>query len=299
MRLPKVFGAPRPLAVFAAVLTLSLGGFGTAAFAQTEETVSPDTVLATVGGETITEGDLVFAAEDLAAELQNFPADERRAFLLNVLIDMKVMANAAREAGLNESDAFARRLAYLEERALRRAFFSDVIEAGVTEERIQQAYDELSGEFVPGPEVRARHILVSTLEEAQAIRAEIEGGKTFEEAAAEYGTDGTAARGGDLGWFGTGMMVPEFEEAAFALEVGQLSQPVQSQFGYHLIKLEERRVSAFPPIEQVGPQLAQQVLYQVFAEEIGTLKDSADIEILDAELEAAIAAQDAADAELQ
>lgn len=274
---------------FAAPLAIAAMLGAAPAFAQ--EAPSPDAVIATVGGEAITEADLVFAAEDLAAELQSIPAAERRAFLLTVLIDMKVMANAAREAGLDQTDIFARRLEYLEERSLRRAYFSDVIEAGVTDEAIQAAYDEVVADFEPQPEVRARHILVPTIEEAQSIRAEIEGGRSFEDAASEYGTDGTKATGGDLGYFTSGMMVQPFEEAAFALEVGQLSEPIQTQFGYHLIKLEDRRVTSAPALEGVRGQVAQQVLYETFARVVGELKDNAEIEITDPALAAEVEAQ--------
>ncbi|WP_196260631.1 peptidylprolyl isomerase [Pelagibacterium limicola] len=273
----------------AASLTLCIAFGAPAVLAQ--GATSPDTVLATVGGEAITEGDLVFAAEDLAAELQSIPAAERRAFLLTVMIDMKVMANAAREAGLDQTDIFARRLAYLEERSLRRAFFAEVIEAGVTDEAVQAAYEEMVADFEAQPEVRARHILVPTLEEAQAIRAEIEGGRSFADAAAEHGTDGTRATGGDLGYFSTGMMVAPFEQAAFALEVGELSQPVQTQFGWHLIQLEDRRVTSAPSLQDVRTQVAQQVLYDTFSRIVGELKADAEIEVSDPELAAAVEEQ--------
>lgn len=255
------------------------------------EPADPDAVLATVGGEPITEADLLFAAEDLTTELQQIPAAERRAFLLTVLIDMKVMANAAREAELDQTDIFARRLAYLEERSLRRAFFAETIEASVTDEDVEAAYDELVAEFEAQPEVNARHILVETEQEANDIVAEIEGGLAFEEAATEYSLDGSAAQGGDLGYFRTGMMVPEFEEAAFALEEGEMSAPVQSQFGWHIIKLEDRRVSEAPPLEEVRPQVAQQVLYENFAEIVNDLKAVTEIEISDPELATSVEAQ--------
>lgn len=274
---------------FAVPLVL-VAGLGVAPAIAQDET-SPDTVVATVGGEPITEADLMFAAEDLAAELQSIPPTEHRAFLLTVMIDMKVMANAARDAELDQSDIFARRLDYLEERSLRRAFFAEVVEAGVTDEAVQAAYDEMVAGFEAQPEVRARHILVPTLEEAQSIRAEIEGGKTFEDAAAEYGTDGTRATGGDLGYFSSGMMVAPFEEAAFALETGQLSEPVESQFGWHLIKLEDRRVTTAPTLDQVRQQVAQQVLYDNFSRIVGDLKAEAEIDIPDADLAEAVEAQ--------
>ena len=255
------------------------------------EPADPATVLATVGDDEITEGDLLLAAEELQAELQSIPADQRRAFLLTVMIDMKLMAEAAREDGLADTDSFARRLAYLEEQALRREFFNQIVETEVTEEAIQAAYDELVADFTPEPEVRARHILVPTEEEANEIRAEIEEGRDFADAATEYGTDGTRSNGGDLGYFGAGMMVAEFEEAAFALEVGELSQPVQSQFGWHLIQLEDRRLSEAPPLDQVRQQVAQQVLYQSYEAAIEEIKSGTEINIDDPELAAAVEAQ--------
>ncbi|SDG12433.1 peptidylprolyl isomerase [Pelagibacterium luteolum] len=259
--------------------------------APAPEPVAPETVIASVGGEDITEGDLLLAAEELTAELQSVPADQRRAFLLTVLIDMKLMAGAARENGLGDTEDFTRRLAYLEDQALRRAFFNDIVETQVTEEAINAAYEELAAEFTPEPEVRARHILVETEEEANSIRAEIEGGMSFEDAAAEYGTDGTSATGGDLGYFGAGMMVPEFEEAAFAMEVGELSQPVQSQFGWHLIQLEDSRLSAAPPIEQVRQQVAQQVLYESYEAAIENIRADTEVTITDEALAAEVEAQ--------
>lgn len=274
---------------FAVPLVL-VAGLGVAPAIAQDET-SPDTVVATVGGEPITEADLMFAAEDLAAELQSIPPTEHRPFLLTVMIDMKVMANAAREAELDQSDIFARRLDYLEERSLRRAFFAEVVEAGVTDEAVEAAYEEMVAGFEAQPEVRARHILVPTLEEAQSIRAEIEDGKSFEDAAAEYGTDGTRATGGDLGYFSSGMMVAPFEEAAFALETGQLSEPVESQFGWHLIKLEDRRVTTAPTLDQVRQQVAQQVLYDNFSRIVGDLKAETEIDIPDADLAEAVEAQ--------
>lgn len=256
-----------------------------------EDEVAPETVLATVGGEDITQADLNFAAEDLAQDLQQIPANQRRAFLLTVMIDMKVMANAARNEGLDQSEVFARRLGYLEDRALRRAFFADAVEGAVTPEAVQGAYDTAAAEFESQTEVRARHILVESEEEANSIAEEIEGGMAFEQAAMAYSTDGSSANGGDLGYFSQGMMVPAFEEAAFALETGDISEPVESQFGWHLIKLEDRRETEMPPLEQVQSQLAQQVLFEVFEETVGDLKTETEIEIVDEDLAGAIEAQ--------
>lgn len=266
-------------------ITLSAALLAGTALAQA---VDFDKVLATVNGQSITEADLSFAAEDLAADLQSIPAAERRAFLLTVMIDMKVMAQAARTEGLGDNDMFKRRLAYLEDRTLRRSFFSDVIEADVTQEKMQTLYDEVIADFEPSTEVHARHILVATEEEAKTILAEIEAGKSFEDAAAEYSLDGSKASGGDLGFFGKGMMVPPFEEAAYALKTGETSAPVESQFGWHIIKVEETRESTAPTLEQLLPQLAQQVLFNNFEEKVGALKEATEVDIKDADLKAQI-----------
>jgi peptidyl-prolyl cis-trans isomerase C len=276
---------------FAAVLVASLFALGaTVAFAQESgeaaPAVTPDTVVATVGDATITEADIAFAAEDLQQELQQIPPADRKAFLVTVLIDMKVMAQAARAQQMDQTDIFKRRLQYLEERALRRAFFSEKIAAEVTDEAVQAAYDDYVAGFQPQEEVRASHILVATREDAEAIKAELETGKPFDALAREKSTDPSAAQnGGDLGFFGRGMMVRPFEEAAFALtEPGQLSEPIESQFGWHLIKLVEKRQSAPPTLDSLRPQLQQQVMFKAFEDSVGTLKQGIEIDIPDPEL---------------
>ncbi|SFV37004.1 peptidyl-prolyl cis-trans isomerase C [Devosia crocina] len=259
---------------------------------------APDTVVATVSGEPITEADLSFAAEDLAQDLAQMPAEERRAFLLRVLIDMKVMAGAAREAGMDQTELFAQRRNYLEERALRRAYFADEIAAQVTEEAVRAEYDAFAGQFQPTEEIRASHILVETKEEADAIEAELTAGGDFAAIAGEKSIDpGSGANGGDLGFFGQGMMVPEFETAAFALaNPGDVSEPVQSQFGWHIIKLEEKRMSQPPAFEQVAPQVQQQVLMRAFNDRVEELMSNVTIEVEDPDLKATLDAQDAAQA---
>jgi len=253
---------------------------------------APDAVVATVGDQTITEADLAFAAEDLQQEMQQIPPDQRRAFLVTVLIDMKVMAKAAKDEGMADTDLFKRRLAYLEERSLRRAYFAEKIAGAVTEEKIRAAYDAYAAAFQPVEEVHARHILVATEDEAKAVKAEIDGGKPFEVAAMEKTTDPSGKQsGGDLGFFSKGQMVPEFENVAFTLEPGTISEPVQSQFGWHIIKVEEKRMSAPQPFEQMAQQLAQQVMYQTFDEVVAPMKAASPVNIPDAALAAAVNAQ--------
>lgn len=261
--------------------------------------VTPATVVATVGGEPITEADLAFAAEDLQQQLGQLPPEERRPYLLTLLIDMKVMAKAARERQMDQTEQFVRRLNYLEERELRRAYFSEIVAAGVTPEAVQTAYNAFVAGFQPEEEVHARHILVATREDAEAIREELAAGKPFEQLATEKSTDPSAAQnGGDLGFFSRGMMVKSFEDAAFALtEPGQVSEPVQSQFGWHVIRLEEKRQSQPPTLEEIEPQLQQQVLFESFEASVGVLKQGVAIDIPDAALAEGVKRQTEAQAE--
>lgn len=266
-----------------------------AAPAESTEAPLPETVVATVGGQSITEADLAFAAEDMAQELSQMPPEQQRPFLLRILIDMKVMSTAAREAGMDQTDLFARRKAYLEERALRRAYFSDAIASSVTEESVRAAYDELVAQFEPQPEIRASHILVETEEKAKELKAEIDGGADFATLAKENSIDPGASNGGDLGFFSKGMMVAPFEAAAFALaNAGDVSEPVQSQFGWHIIRLEEKRDSQPPAFEQVAGRLQQQQLMEAFSSKVEVLMENAQIEIADPELAAAFKAEEEA-----
>ena len=253
---------------------------------------APDAVVATVGDMTITEADLALAAQDLQDQLQQVPADQRRAFLVTVLVDMKVMAKAARDAGLKDDPAFKQRMSYLEDRSLRQSYFAEKVAGAVTEEKIKAAYDAYVAGFTPVEEVHARHILVATEEEAKAIKAELDAGKPFEVLAMEKTTDPSGKQnGGDLGFFSKGMMVPAFESVAFTHEPGTISDPVQSDFGWHIIKVEEKRMSAPPPIEQLQQQLAQQVIYQEFETVVAPLKAASPVNIPDAALAAAVKAQ--------
>ena len=254
--------------------------------------VPPETVVATIGDLTITEADITFATEDLRQELQRVRPEERRAFLVNVLIDMKVMAKAARDAGLADTDMFKRHVQYLQERELRQDFFAEKVATAVTEETLKAAYDQFVKDFKPVEEVHARHILVATEDEAKAIKAELDGGKPFEVLAMEKTTDPSGKQnGGDLGFFSKDMMVPEFADVAFTLEPGKISDPVQTQFGWHIIKVEEKRMSSPPPLEQVQQQLAQEVMFKAFDAVVGPLKESAKVDIPDAALAAAVKKQ--------
>ena len=258
--------------------------------AEAPAAVTPETVVATVGDETITEADVAFAAEEMQQELGQMPLEARKAFLVGMLIDMKIMAAAARQEQMDQTELFARRLQYLEDRALNRVYFAQKIAAAVTMETIQAAYDEYAANY---GEVRVMHILLSTEEDARAVKTELEAGADFATLAKEKSIDPSAQQnGGDLDWVPRGRTVKPFEDAAFALTTpGQLSDPIQTQFGWHIIRLEEARKGTPIPFDQMAPQIQQQLLVASFDSTVASLKAATQVTIADPALAEAIAGQ--------
>jgi len=240
-------------------------------------------VVARVNGIDITEQDLDFAAGDFAAELSRVPEGQQQKILIDVLVDLHLFAAEAEKAGLDKTPFFERRYAFLKARALRNAYFKDKIESAVTDEELKKIYDEEVGKIEPEDEVRARHILVKTEDEAKTVVKELKDGKDFVELAKEKSLDpGTAPDGGDLGYFVAAGMVPEFSKAAFALKAGETSEPVESEFGWHVIKVEDRRKQELPKFDEVKDQIKRIVMQEKFGAELERLKGAAKIEILDA-----------------
>lgn len=237
-------------------------------------------VVAKVGDYEITEADMDLAEEDFSGSLAQYPEQQRRVILLDVMINLKLLADAAEADGMADNPEFQRRLAYARQRTLRDLYFEKEIESQITPEAIEEAYNEqIVGGEAP-VEVRARHILVETEDEAKALVEALEGGADFAELAKEKSTGPSGANGGDLGYFGENDMVPEFGQAAFALEVGAISAPVQTQFGWHVIKLEDKREKTPPPIEQVSDQIRDVLLRSRFADLISELKADTPVTII-------------------
>ena len=245
----------------------------------------PDTVVATVGGEPITEADLAFAAEDIGADLNQIPPEQIRAVLLAQMIDLKLMAQAGDKQGLQSDQLFKLRLEYLTDRALRRAYTKVAISDTITAEAIKAEYDKQVAAIPDEDEVHARHILVSTEEDAKAIKAELDAGGDFIALAKAKSIEPNAAQsGGDLGYFKRAVMVKPFADAAFAMEVGAISDPVQTQFGWHIIKVEDRRPAAKPTLEEMTQQIGQQLYVAKYRELFDQLRGAAAIDIPDATL---------------
>lgn len=260
----------------------------------------PAKVLATVNGKDITVGEVDQAAGDLDPQFARLPAEQRRLAALAALIDIKAMSGEAVKEKLDQSDDFKSRMEFLRERALHNEYFKDQVVDKISDADVRARYDKEIAAIPPQTEVRARHILVKTKEEAEAIIKKLEGGAKFEDLAKESSTDGTAANGGDLGYFGEGQMVPEFEKAAFALKPGEYTkEPVQSQFGFHVIQLEDRRTKQPPAFDQVSDQIRSIIMRERYVEAVKKLRDGLKIEYkdpaVDKAMKEAAAAQEAAE----
>ncbi|MBO6903256.1 MAG: peptidylprolyl isomerase [Rhizobiaceae bacterium] len=251
------------------------------------------TVIATVNGHTITEADVTLAEGDLDPQFEQLPQDQRRAAAVSAIIEIKLAATAAEQAGVADDPEFQRRMDFLRDRALHSEFVKDRVANAVTDEAVRARYDAEIASAPVTNEVRASHILVKTEDEARDIIRQLGEGADFGELAKQHSSDGSAQNGGDLGFFGPGRMVPEFESAAFALDVGGYSQePVKSQFGFHVIKLTDKRPQQPPAFEQVERQIRSILLREKYFAEIAELRKAADVEISDPALKAAVEAVD-------
>ena len=256
----------------------------------------PAKVVATVNGQQITEADLTLAEADLDQQFSRLPPEQRRAAALSALIEIRLLASEGEAKGLDKDPEFERRMAFLEQRALHSAVIDREVSSKITDEEIRKRYDTEMSNTPPVNEVKARHILVKTKEEADAIIKQLDAGGDFEKLANENTTDPSGKEtGGDLGYFGPGQMVPEFEKAAFALDVGAYTkQPVQSQFGFHVIKVEDKRTQQPPAFDQVKDQIRSILLRENYFALVKSLRGAAKVDIADAELKKAIEQVDGA-----
>ena len=235
-------------------------------------------VLATVNGKQITDEDVKIAAEDLAPSLPpQLQGKARDSYLLDFLIDGELVAQKALAEKADQTPEFAKKLAYYHEKLLMESVLEQVAKTAVTDEAIKETYDEAAKAQKPETEIHARHILVATEEEAKAAIKRIMAGEEFAKVAKEVSKD-PGSEGGDLGWFTKDRMVPEFADAAFKLEVGQVSDPVKSPFGWHIIEVLDKRQKTFPPFDQVKDQISRYVVQKAQTELVADLRKTAKIE---------------------
>lgn len=242
-----------------------------------------DPVIARVNGVDIKQSDLDFAASEVGPRLGNYTPEDRKKVLLQYVIENELMAGAGEKDSLNNAANFPDRVKYHQRRALRDAYFDASIRNAVSEEAAKKIYDEKIGSVKPEQEVHARHILVATEAEAKEVAERLKKGEDFATVAKEKSKD-TNAEGGDLGFFARGQMLKPFEDAAFALDVGKISDPVQTQFGWHIIKVEEKRDQPAPTFDQVKEAILSQLVQQKAQDVVTGLRDAAKIEVVDPEL---------------
>ncbi|UWQ95862.1 peptidylprolyl isomerase [Rhodobacteraceae bacterium M385] len=246
---------------------------------------SAETVLATVNGNDITVGHLIAMRQMLPAEYQQLPDEVLFEGMLEQLIQQQVLADEAEgnvtramELGLeNERRAF-----------LAAMYMDDVAMADLGDEELQAAYDEAYGSVEPTTEYNAAHILLEGQEDAENMLAELEAGADFAELAAENSIGPSGPNGGALGWFTAGMMVPEFEAAVFELEPGEVSAPVQTQFGWHVVLLNETREQAAPTLEDVRAELEEAVRRARVDARLEELTAAADVSRAEVEIDPAM-----------
>jgi peptidyl-prolyl cis-trans isomerase C len=241
--------------------------------------VAPETVVAKVNGSAITAGDLAIAAEDPALSLPGVDDAQKKALLVDYMIDLKVGAQAADAAKVADTPDFQRKLAYFKDKLLLDEYLEREAKKAATPEAAKALYDQTVKAMKPEEEVHARHILVENEDEAKKIAARIKGGEDFAKVAAEVSKDpGSKTEGGDLGWFSKERMVAPFAEAAFKLNAGQVSDPVKTQFGWHVIKVEEKRTKPVPTFPEMKEQVDQYITRKAQQDLILKLRESAKIE---------------------
>ena len=238
-------------------------------------------VLAKVNGSEIRQSDVALAEEELGPSLAQMDPATKKENVLAFLIDMKIVAKAAEDKKIEDRPDFKARLAFTRNRLLMDNLLAVEGKAATTDEAMKKVYDEAAKQIEGEQEVHARHILVETEDEAKAIEAELKKGADFAELAKKKSKDPGAADGGDLGFFTKDQMVPEFSTVAFALEPGKISDPVKSQFGWHIIKVEEKRSRKAPDFDQVKAQIETYVTRKAQAEYVAKLRESAKVERMD------------------
>lgn len=239
--------------------------------------VTVDTVLATVNGEDITLGHVVAAKEQLPQQYQQLPNDVLLPGLIDQLIQQTVLSQAIDEVGAGVEVRLEN-----ERRTLVAAEKIDEVITAIDEEEIQAAYDEAYADAEPTTEWNASHILVETEAEAADIAEQARAEDAdFAALAKEYSTGPSGPNGGELGWFSAGMMVEPFEVAVSDMEVGGISDPIQTQFGWHVIKLNETREAGAPPLEEVREEIIGQLQTTAVEEALAALMEGATIERTD------------------
>jgi peptidyl-prolyl cis-trans isomerase C len=238
-------------------------------------------VLAKVNGAEIRASDVALAEEELGPSLAQMDPATKKENVLSFLIDMKIVSKEAEDKKIADRDDFKTRLAFARNRLLMDNLLAVEGKAATTDENMKKVYEDAAKQISGEQEVHARHILVETEDQAKKVEEDLKKGADFAELAKKESKDPGASDGGDLGFFTKDQMVPEFSAVAFALEPGKISDPVKTQFGWHVIKVEEKRTRKAPDFEQVKPQIETYVVRKAQADYVAKLRTAAKVERLD------------------
>jgi len=242
-----------------------------------------DEVVAKVNGSEIKLSDVALADEEMGQALAQLPEEVRFQYLLGMLIDRRIVASAAKAKHVEDDPLVKRREAYYGEKALRDVYWVQLMRDKVSEKAVKAYYDEHIAKTEAETEAHARHILVGSKDEALKVLAEIKGGKKFEDVAKSMSKDSSSQQGGDLGWFKKGDMVPEFSAAVFKLKPGQISDPVETKFGWHVIQLVETRKAKKPTFEEAHDDVMRTLAREQGTKIMEDMRKKAKVEIVGAD----------------
>ncbi len=267
----------RKLALVAAVAALSAG----LALPQlsTAAKAADDPVVAVVNGYEIFMSDIMNRRQQLGPQAQQYPMQLLFNLILQDMITVRLVADEARKQGYDKESQVRRAISQIEDQILQQELMSRYVKDNLTDDAVKARYDQFLKENPPLDEVRARHILVETEEQARAVIVRIGKGEDFARLARELSTGPSGKVGGDLGYFTREKMVPEFSAAAFELRPGDVTKsPVKTQFGWHVIKVEDRRTQDAPSYAQAEGQMREQVEEQLTRKYVGELREKAKVE---------------------
>src|SRR6202162_86975 len=279
-------GWPRLAMLAVALLALPLvAGCSKEASSEKQDSApaasASDPTVARVNGVDIRESDLPMAEQDSGQNLQNAPPETQREQLIAYVTDIILVSQAANAKKLSDDPDSQPHLASIRNKMLMGLQLREEAKGAVTEEAEQKLYKETARRRGAEEKVHARHILVESEDEAKAILEQIKAGADFAALAKEKSKDPGAADGGDLGYFTKDQMVPEFSEVAFKMYPGQLSNPVKTQFGWHIIKLEDKRMRPVPELANIKEQIDTYLVRRAQSEYVAKLRQTAKVERLD------------------
>jgi len=249
-----------------------------------QEATDEDRVVATVNGADVFYSDILNAQRAMGGQAMAMPLQMIQGMLINSIADRKLVAAEARKSDIVKSDSFKKRMAEVEELVLQREFLTQYAEEQLSDAALKTAYDKRVETFEPAKEVHARHILLEDEATALEVIKSLDDGADFATLAQEKSTGPSGPNGGDLGYFGAGQMVPEFEASAFALKAGDYSkEPVKTQFGYHVIKVEDNRETEVESFEAAEESLRAQIANEAVSAYLDGLRKEAKIVLFDAD----------------